>query len=456
MNIHSSTYLENQHTYKILDDLLVKITVTNNPYGLSLEQLFAMAARNNKKRAFLFVSKLLGKHIPVHPVKALLSGKMLAERYLEEIEGISLHDQDMLLPAFLRENYNTLTNIQNQSYKLKNRTIFIGFAETATALGHSVFESFTNAHYIHTTRDVIEGLQSSINFEEEHSHATSHRCYAKEDRFENNDPIVLIDDEITTGKTALNIIRSIQSQYPRKNYTIVSLLDWRSNFDKKKFAELEKELKVKINVVSLLSGEIEVSGNPITTTNSHPTLQYIDSIEQKTTFVYLKDQQFFADCYEYVSINSNGTKNLTPYMSVTGRFGVDCAEREYFEGEIATISADLRKRRKGTSTLCLGTGEFMYIPMKIAAQLGDGVSYQSTTKSPVHIVDKKGYGVQTGYAFNSLDDPEVMNYVYNIPFKEYDEVFVFIERSVKESNMESMKHALKMTGIPYVHFIVFQ
>ena len=35
----------------------------------------------------------------------------------------------------------------------------------------------------------------------------------------------------------------------------------------------------------------------------------------------------------------------------------------------------------GKRTLCLGTGEFMYIPMKIAAEMGENILYQSTTKA---------------------------------------------------------------------------
>ena len=56
-----------------------------------------------------------------------------------------------------------------------------------------------------------------------------HYCYAIDPAlFENDDMVVLVDDEITTGKSALNFIRAIQSKYPRKKYGVVSLLDWRS------------------------------------------------------------------------------------------------------------------------------------------------------------------------------------------------------------------------------------
>ena len=42
----------------------------------------------------------------------------------------------------------------------------------------------------------------------------------------NPEIVVLVDDEITTGKTALNIIRQIQERFPKKEYVLASLLDW--------------------------------------------------------------------------------------------------------------------------------------------------------------------------------------------------------------------------------------
>src|SRR5687767_12128719 len=63
-----------ERTYKIAGDLELHVTVTSNPHNIPLDALFAMAARINKKRSFLFVSKVLGKHIPVNPYTSLLSG----------------------------------------------------------------------------------------------------------------------------------------------------------------------------------------------------------------------------------------------------------------------------------------------------------------------------------------------------------------------------------------------
>ena len=73
------------YSYTILDKITVDIEVTANPYQLHLEELFTMAARINKKRSFLFVSKVLGKHLPIQPQKGLITAALLAARYAESI-----------------------------------------------------------------------------------------------------------------------------------------------------------------------------------------------------------------------------------------------------------------------------------------------------------------------------------------------------------------------------------
>lgn len=58
----------------ILEDMIYRrtlssgtIQVTRDQGEVSLDDLFDIAERRNPKRAFLFVSKVLGRHIPVPP-----------------------------------------------------------------------------------------------------------------------------------------------------------------------------------------------------------------------------------------------------------------------------------------------------------------------------------------------------------------------------------------------------
>ncbi|MFL6517901.1 MAG: phosphoribosyltransferase domain-containing protein, partial [Bacillus sp. (in: firmicutes)] len=179
--------------------------MSENPYDLPLEELFTMAARINKKRSFLFVSKVLGKHLPIDPNKGLLIGALLGARYIELVKDTNCLETENLLTSFRSgEPYQSKAFITEHVHP-----VVIGFAETATALGHAFFDCFQSAEYFHTTREELKQVNPEITFEEEHSHATSHRCYIPLELIQNEREIILVDDELTTGKTALNIIQSL-------------------------------------------------------------------------------------------------------------------------------------------------------------------------------------------------------------------------------------------------------
>ncbi|MEM5592566.1 phosphoribosyltransferase domain-containing protein [Niallia circulans] len=102
-----------------------------------------MAARINKRRAFLFVSRLLGKHLPIEPKKGLLTGFMLAARYEEIMTGKHSPQKEKLLEIYHDSSLPFLDKPFIQ--KEVCNPIIIGFAETATALGHS-FSRLLNKH----------------------------------------------------------------------------------------------------------------------------------------------------------------------------------------------------------------------------------------------------------------------------------------------------------------------
>ena len=78
---------------------------------------------NNKKRNYLVVNKLQGKHIPVSPSKAL---------------GM----------------FDALADILKEKYSGK-KLLLVGFAETATAIGAEIAIKL-GAYYIQTTREIID------------------------------------------------------------------------------------------------------------------------------------------------------------------------------------------------------------------------------------------------------------------------------------------------------------
>ncbi|GAA0348326.1 phosphoribosyltransferase family protein [Bacillus carboniphilus] len=444
---HTMISYQQQQTFQIAKNVSVKVNIEKNPYNLPLEQFFDMALRNNKKRAFLFVSKWLGKHIPIPPQRSLFAGALLAYEYIKQFTkdqpSKSMNDRVQACiaapEAFKSEEWIFHTELP---------ITFIGFAETATALGHSMFRCFPNAQFFHTTREKIDGLKTSITFEEEHSHATSHRCYVDTSFLDNNHEVVLVDDELTTGKTVRNIIRSMQAEFPRKKYTVVSILDWRSEEDQNRFCELERECGCKIHVVSLVKGtmSLEQEGELLLEPGDFNPSKQANKVEVFWHQLAEDDLPPF-QIVDHYSMSLNGDRYEIPFLRETGRFGLYGADTPNVEEWIEKIAEKLKRKRSGQKLLCLGSGEFMFLPMLLASHMGEGVSYHSTTRSPIHVWDKEGYGAQSGFTFPAPIDGDVQHFVYNIAEGMYDEIWVFYERKPKKSHIAQMCKQLSMTGI---------
>lgn len=424
-----------------MDNLSVNIKIESNPYLIPLENVFSMAARNNPKRGYLFVSKLIGKHIPVHPQVPFLTGYLLASRLAERL-GLNISRE------LIDKSVNMLTLQTNfdssfkSIYEFPGKALFLGFAETATALGHSVFDCFLGKiKYIHTTRENLAGSYDTIFFSEDHCHAPEQRCLVLEpDLFIDNDYLVIIDDEISTGNLCLNLIRAIQGKYPHKHYVILSILDWRSAEAKHKYAQVEEELGVKITVLSLISGSFTSYGTapvepePLSCAESAglPVKQYLEPMGREVRFP--------------------GHKDIC-YLHYTGRFGIDVGDSSRLKVEAGKLGKKLAAARKGQKTLCLGTGEFMYIPFLIASYMGEGVWVQSTTRSPVHPREYPDYAVKHAINFYDPFRPHIRNFVYNIPPNYYDEVYIFWERKVTPEQVHPLVAALNKLGISNINFV---
>ena len=170
------------------------------------QDLLGFAERINPKRAFLFVSKVLGRHIPVSP----------------HIMRHAFTDLAKLVPGDLPEP-----------------VLVIGMAETAVGLGagvHQVLQQrYPEAIYVTTTRHPVHGAPLLARFLEEHSHAQDQLLYGSPDaelqqQILNSKSIVLVDDEASTGKTFVNLIHALQQAGLNRISHVVTatLADWSS------------------------------------------------------------------------------------------------------------------------------------------------------------------------------------------------------------------------------------
>ncbi|WP_206306388.1 phosphoribosyltransferase domain-containing protein, partial [Streptomyces humi] len=195
-----------------------------------IRALLGLALRRNPKRAHLLVSNVLGKHVPQSPSVVYGHGFGLGRRV-----------RDLL------------------GEEEAARSVVLGYAETATGLGHSVADGIGLAPYLHSTRRPVEGVTPAGGFEESHSHATSHLLLPADPALLSGDgPLVLVDDEFSTGNTVLNTVRDLHARYPRKRYVVVALVDMRSPEDAGRLAAFAGEIGARVDLVAAASGTVKL------------------------------------------------------------------------------------------------------------------------------------------------------------------------------------------------------
>ena len=202
-----------------------RIEVSSEVTDYPLTDLFDIAERRNPKRAFLFVSKVLGRHIPVSPQVMRNVYTQLAEKFPGTLDG---------------------------------PVVFIGMAETAVGLGAGVFDEVRKHQpdcvYLTSTRHPVDA-ELLCEFKEEHSHATDHLiyypvCAGMRQTVAEAQTLVLVDDEATTGKTFLNLLAALRASGALRKVRrviAVTLTDWSGE-------ALSQNSPLPLHTVSLISG----------------------------------------------------------------------------------------------------------------------------------------------------------------------------------------------------------
>ncbi|MEV5783111.1 phosphoribosyltransferase domain-containing protein, partial [Streptomyces sp. NPDC052287] len=195
-----------------------------------LGDLLGLALRRNPRRAHLLVSNVLGKHVPQSPSVVYGYGFALGRRVRE-----LLGTEDA------------------------RAAVVLGYAETATGLGHCVADGVGLAPYLHSTRRPVPGVTPAGGFEESHSHATSHLLLPQDPGLlAGGGPLVLVDDEFSTGNTVLNTIRDLHARHPRERYVIVALVDMRSAADLGRLEDFAREIGARVDLVVAASGTVKL------------------------------------------------------------------------------------------------------------------------------------------------------------------------------------------------------
>ncbi|MET8343847.1 phosphoribosyltransferase [Streptomyces microflavus] len=378
-----------------------------------LPELLGLALRRNPKRAHLLVSNVLGKHVPQKPSVVYGAGYELGER----------------VRALLGEDR-------------ARRAVVLGYAETATGLGHAVADGLRDAPYLHSTRRPVAGVAQAGGFEEAHSHATSHLLLPEEPGLlagggtgSDASVLVLVDDEFSTGNTVLNTIRALHESHPRERYVIVALVDMRSAGDRDRLTAFAAEIGARVDLVTRSSGTVTLPEGVLERGQALVAAQEADQAQQT-------DRGALSGGALVTRVGLGWPEGVPD----GGRHGFTPAHRAALEAALpgmaeriaAALDDDPRQSHDGSPrrVLVLGFEELMYAPLRLGtaleAALGADteVRYSTTTRSPVLAVDDPGYAIRTRLVFPAHDAPADGpgdRYAYNVAGAGFDAVVAVVD-----------------------------
>ncbi|MEV5353105.1 phosphoribosyltransferase domain-containing protein [Streptomyces sp. NPDC052693] len=408
-----------------------------------LTDLLGLALRRNPKRAHLLVSNVLGKHVPQSPSVVHGQGVALGRRVRE-----LLGDEEA------------------------RGAVVLGYAETATGLGHSVADGLGLAPCLHSTRRPVAGLAPAGGFEESHSHATSHLLLPEDPALLAGDgPLVLVDDEFSTGNTVLNTVRDLHRRYPRRRYVVVALVDMRSAADAGRLEDFAREIGARVDLVAAASGTVRLPEGVLkkgrelvaryesrragegSSAGAAPSWSLAPFPAPQGSGAAL------AAGPETDPLGARGPAPAAPTgphadgggtgphatrvdlrwpsgLPDGGRHGFTPAHRRRLEAALPGMAARIAEALPAGARRVhvLGFEELMYAPLRLAEALerttDAEVTFSTTTRSPVLAVDDPGYAIRTRLAFPAHDDPADgpgERYAYNVAGAGFDAVVAVVD-----------------------------
>lgn len=339
--------------------------------------LFRIAERINPKRAFLFVSTVLGRHIPVDPLQHRAALRDLAQ-------GVTPH-------------------------LLAGPVFVMGFAETAVGIGAGVFDCLRQAHpdramgYLTTTRFAPPDADVWFTIEESHSHAVDHIILRPAPGVLHQGPdatLVLVDDETTTGKTFSELAVALRAQgVVFGRVVLVTLTDWS---DQRAQASVHGIFDgAEVRAVSLQQGQWSWMAKPDWTHAGLPG-------------------GCDPDCPAWAPELDQ------PFAAPRAGLGTDHPAETGDTILAAARAAGLPEVGTEQKVLVVGAGEHVWQPMLVAEALaarGIFTRFITTTRSPI----LKGETIRHKHSFADHYGQGFWMYMHNVVPADWDRILLFTE-----------------------------
>lgn len=366
-----------------------------------LEDLLDFAQRINPKRAFLFVSKVLGRHIPVAPTTMRGAFTDLAD----------------LIPNHLPEPI-----------------LVIGMAETAVGLSAGVHQAlqtrYPNALLLNSTRHAQHDDNNDnantlfTTFSEDHSHASQHLIYKSKDESGQKQllaskTLIMVDDEASTGNTCVNVVTALRNAglNQLEQVHLTTLVDWsldqkQGNSDTDAHDTIATRLSnIDFQRHHLLSGAWTWTDAP----NPKPiTMPSVDTTEAGSHV-----------------LGNTGNWGRFPTLDSTDGFDNYLLS---FQSAFAEFSKQTQfdKEQLPKRILVLGSNEFVWLPFLLAEWLEQNtnvensshtVKFSALTRSPIAL----GGAITTMLSFGDNYGLGMTNFVYNVNPNDWDLIVLCVE-----------------------------